>query len=227
MEEAGVAKYRIEYKTSTGNWTLGKEEESTATSKQITFGVPTYNTTYTLRAKVTDKAGNEGTSTGSYSVTTQVANTKPYNLTTTAPSNNRTTYSLTITASATDDEQSTLYYDLYWNGSGAIKETKSATKDNPVTFTQITGLNMATYYSWKIVVRDNNGGSAEKAGYAYTNCSGQTLSCSRAELRLIAQLATTGQNVVIINNSFLTMMTGQTHGSSSYASCDNCRHPGL
>ena len=125
---------------------------------------------------MTDNAGNIGKSvidneTGT-SVSTPSANTNPYNLTTSAPTNLRSTTSLTIIASATDNEQTTLYYDLYWNGNSTVTETKQGTRGNTVTFTARNGLIQATQYLWKIVVRDGLGGKKELSSSAYTNCPG-------------------------------------------------------
>ena len=126
--------------------------------------------------------GNVGKSSGDNEAgtpaSTPSANTPPYNLTTSAPTNLRSTTSLTITASATDDEQTTLYYDLYWNGSSTVTETKSGTKGNTVTFTARTGLTKRTSYSWRIVVRDNAGGQQSgSTTSAYTNCLGNDSNC--------------------------------------------------
>ena len=131
---------------------------------------------------VTDNAGNIGKSvidneTGT-SVSTPSANTNPYNLTTSAPTNLRSTTSLTIIASATDNEQNLLYYDLYWNGSSTVTQTVQGTKGNTVTFTARTGLTKRTSYSWKIVVRDGVGGQQNGAiKRAYTNCPGNDSGC--------------------------------------------------
>ena len=125
---------------------------------------------------MTDNAGNTGKSAednGGMQIATPSANTNPYNLTTSAPTNLRTTTSLTITTSATDNEQTTLYYDLYWNGSSTVTQTVQATRGNTVTFTARTGLTKRTSYSWKIVVRDNAGGFSTAQQKASTNCDGK------------------------------------------------------
>ncbi len=145
-------------------------------SKQYTYTGLNDGQTYWIRVVVTDNAGNTGKSAednGGMQIATPSANTNPYNLTTSAPTNLRTTTSLTITASATDNEQTTLYYDLYWNGSSTVTQTLSGTKGSTVTFTAKTGLTMATSYSWRIVVRDGVGGQYNGSSTsASTNCSG-------------------------------------------------------
>ena len=131
---------------------------------------------------VTDNAGNIGKSAEDNSgtqIATPSANTNPYNLTTSAPTNLRSTTSLTITASATDNEQTTLYYDLYWNGSSKVTQTVQGTRGNTVTFTAKTGLAKRTSYSWKIVVRDGVGGTCiGTSASAYTNCPGNDSNCA-------------------------------------------------
>ena len=153
--------------------------------------------TYYIRVVVTDNAGNQGKSAedteAGITIATPSANTSPYNLTTSAPTNLRSTTSLTITASATDNEQTTLYYDLYWNGSSTVTETKSETKGNTVTFTARTGLTKRTSYSWKIVVRDNAGGQKEELTSAYTNCQGNDLSCNGGGSRSCSNCAGKGK----------------------------------
>ena len=130
---------------------------------------------------VVDNAGNTGKSAednGGMQIATPSANTNPYNLTTSAPTNLRTTTSLTITACATDNEQSTLYYDLYWNGSSTVTQTVSGTKGNTVTFTARTGLTKRTSYFWRIVVRDGEGGQFSGVNTtAFTNCPGNDSGC--------------------------------------------------
>ena len=124
---------------------------------------------------MTDNAGNVGKSAednGGAQIATPSANTNPYNLTTSAPTNLRTTTSLTITASATDNEQTTLYYDLYWNGSSTVAQTVQGTRGSTVTFTARTGLSMATKYYWTVIVRDGAGGEQDvNSESAFTNCS--------------------------------------------------------
>ena len=151
-------------------------------SKQYTYTGLSDGRTYYIRVLVTDNAGNVGKSAGDNEagtpISTPSANTNPYNLTTSAPTNLRSTTILTITASATDNEQDTLYYDLYWNGSSTVTETKSGTKGTAVTFTARTGLTKRTIYSWRIVVRDGAGGEQNGASTsAYTNCPGNDQSC--------------------------------------------------
>ena len=150
-------------------------------SKQYAYTGLNDGQTYWIRVVVTDNAGNAGKSAEDNSgtqIATPSANTNPYNLTTSAPTNLRTTTSLTITASATDNEQSTLYYDLYWNGSSTVTQTVSGTKGNTVTFTARTGLTKRTSYSWRIVVRDGVGGQQNGAiKSAYTNCPGNDSGC--------------------------------------------------
>ena len=144
-------------------------------SKQYTYTGLNDGQTYWIRVVVTDNAGNIGKSAednGGTQIATPSANTNPYNLTTSAPTNLRTTTSLTITASATDNEQTTLYYDLYWNGSSTVTQTVQGTRGNTVTFTARTGLKQASIYSWEIIVRDGNGGTNTEISDAYTNCAG-------------------------------------------------------
>ncbi len=128
--------------------------------------------------------GNMGKSAGDNeagkSISTPSANTNPYNLTTSAPIYLRKPTSLTITASARDNEQTALYYDLYWNGSSTVTETKQGTRGNTVTFTARTGLTKRTSYSWRIVVRDGVGGQQRgTTNSAYTNCPGNDSGCAR------------------------------------------------
>ncbi len=132
---------------------------------------------------MTDNSGNIGKSAednGGKQIATPNANTNPYSLSTSAPTNLRRTTSLTITASATDREQSTLSYALYFNGS--YKQTVSGAKGNTVTFTAISGLSEATHYSWYVNVSDGAGGSARLNGSAYTNCSGVSIACIPTEV---------------------------------------------
>ena len=149
-------------------------------SKQYTYTGLNDGQTYWIRVLVGDNAGNIGKSAednGGTQIATPSANTNPYNLTTSAPTNLRTTTSLTITASATDNEQTTLYYDLYWNGSSTVTQTVQGTRGNTVTFTAKTGLTKRTGYSWKIVVRDKVGGTQNTSTRAYTNCPGNDSGC--------------------------------------------------
>ncbi len=120
--------------------------------------------------------GNMGKSAGDSeagkSISTPSANTNPYNLTTSAPIYLRKPTSLTITASARDNEQTTLYYDLYWNGSSKVMETQESTNGFSVTFTTIRELTEATRYTWRVVVRDGGGGILKgSTQICYTNCS--------------------------------------------------------
>ena len=152
-------------------------------SKQYTYTGLNDGQTYWIRVVVGDNAGNIGKSAednGGTQIATPSANTNPYNLTTSAPTNLRTTTSLTITASATDNEQTTLYYDLYWNGSSTVTQTVQGTRGNTVTFTTRTGLTKRTSYSWRIVVRDGVGGTCNGTSTsAYTNCPGNDSGCAR------------------------------------------------
>ncbi len=148
--------------------------------------------TYWIRVVVTDNAGNAGKSAednGGTQIATPSANTPPYNLTTSAPTNLRTTTSLTITASATDNEQTTLYYDLYWNGSSTVTQTVQGTRGNTVTFTARTGLKKRTSYSWRIVVRDGVGGQQNGTSTnAYTNCPGNDSGCNPQRYNILPKL---------------------------------------
>ncbi len=152
-------------------------------SKQYTYTGLNDGQTYWIRVLVGDNAGNTGKSAednGGTQIATPSANTNPYNLTTSAPTNLRRTTSLTITASATDNEQNTLYYDLYWNGSSTVTQTVQGTRGNTVTFTARTGLTKRTSYSWRIVVRDGVGGIQHgTSSSAYTNCPGNDSGCKR------------------------------------------------
>ena len=172
-EEAGVAHYKFEYKEGTGAWQLGTEGNDTNGSKTVTFSVPKDNTTYTLRVTVTDGAGNVGTSTGSYSIKTQVANTQPHDLTTWCSS--RTTTSMTISAKAYDDDTPAqpLTYKLYWGDSTTAMDTKTGTSGGTVTFTTKTGLAEYTtqYYNWKVEVTDSKSVKISKNGNDRTQCS--------------------------------------------------------
>ena len=154
-------------------------------SKQYTYTGLNDGQTYWIRVVVTDNAGNAGKSAEDNSgtqIATPSANTNPYNLTTSAPTNLRTTTSLTITASATDNEQNTLYYDLYWNGSSTVTQTVQGTRGSTVTFTARTGLTKRTSYSWRIVVRDNVGGQQSgSTTSAYTNCPGNDIVCNNGK----------------------------------------------
>ena len=150
-------------------------------SKQYTYTGLNDGQTYWIRVLVGDNAGNIGKSAednGGTQIATPSANTNPYNLTTSAPTNLRRTTSLTITASATDNEQTTLYYDLYWNGSSTVTQTVQGTRGSTVTFTARTGLTKRTSYSWRIVVRDGAGGQQNGTSTsAYTNCPGNDSGC--------------------------------------------------
>ncbi|MCI8620899.1 MAG: hypothetical protein HFJ50_03790, partial [Clostridia bacterium] len=157
--------------------------QSETTWKTATFSNNSYTglsdgKTYDLKVTVTDGAGrtNSAQTTG----TTKVANTPPYNLTTSCSS--KTTTSMTIRARAYDNDSptQTLTYKLYWGGSSAAMDTKTGTSGNYVTFTPKTGLAEYTTqtYSWRVEVTDSKSNPISATGNDRTYCSGITNSCT-------------------------------------------------
>ena len=94
----------------------------------------------------------------------------------------RTTNSMKITATAKDDEQTTLTYKLYWSTSSTLPTTPTATitgnSNSAIEFNR-KGLTQYTTYYWRIDVSDGTADDVQGTPTSNrTYCSGTGLTCS-------------------------------------------------
>ena len=131
-----------------------------------------------------DNSGNIGKSSGDSetgtNISTPSANTAP-RFTTQAYCSSRSTNSLTISAVATDNEQTSLTYTLYGGTSSSDLSyitSKTGTRGNIVNIIY-SGRSSYVYYYFRIDVSDGITTTKGIVSSARSSCSGTTNSCLR------------------------------------------------
>lgn len=148
-----VAAYRFDYKEGNGNWQTKETKTTTQETYNYTYTGLNLGQTYTVRVVVIDGAGREKASTEP----SKALNTAP---TFTAGGSGTATgnTAMTIKATATDNEQSTLTYTLNYGTSTSYGKTKTVTgtTGQQVSFnlTSLDGLSNYTLYYWRVDVTD-------------------------------------------------------------------------
>ena len=162
---------------------LGSTSKATQTGNTYNYTGLAENTSYTLKVRVTDNAGNA--KEASTTIKTGVSNVAPK--VASVAYSTKTTNSLTIKATATDANSSDkLTYELYTSTSQSSGFTKKATLSNQTPGKEVsltaTGLTQYTYYYYYVKVSDGKA-SAQSATQTRvrTYCPGNTSHCRGGE----------------------------------------------
>ena len=151
-DQSGIAKYQFEYKLSTSsNYTTAAVIESNNTSYTYKYSGLTDETTYNLRVKVFDKAGNTIT-TNQVNATTMAALIME-----SVSFTSKTQNSLTVSAKANANSSKRLTYTLSIrtdNGNWEQKQVLSNQVPNEKISLTANNLSAYTYYYWKVDVTD-------------------------------------------------------------------------